>query len=156
MDLEQEVWTQVSRQIRIEHEGCHYLVRRHFPRMAFGLQDELIADMAGLMAAVGNFQAGHFLRFMGIDDSGAALPSGRFAHYQVPLSAHEEARKIVGKLLVAAARNLEEWLKPWEMAQWMKWRHLVIPALTWMSLEEMAAPGFPEAYAKLTDRRAHD
>jgi hypothetical protein len=150
MGIEPEEWIRVSRLIRLEHEGCHYLVRRFYPRIVFGLQDELVADFAGLMAAFGEFRAAHFLRFMGIDDSGVARPAGRFAHYQRPLTENEDAKAAVGRLLVAAAKNVEAMFKTWDMARWLRQRHVVIPALTWLGLEEIAAPGFAKSYAKIT------
>jgi hypothetical protein len=150
MGMEHDAWIKASRQIRLEHEGCHYLVRRFYPRIVFGLHDELVADFAGLMSAFGEFRAACFLRFMGIDDSGVAQPTGRFAHYQRPLTEHPEAKAAVGRLLVAAAQNLEAMFKLWDLARWTRQRQTVIPALTWLGLEEVAAPGFADSYATIT------
>jgi hypothetical protein len=150
MGMEDDAWIKISRLIRLEHEGCHYLVRRVYPRIVFGLHDELVADFAGLMSAFGEFRAAHFLRFMGIDDSGEAQPTGRFANYQRALTEQAAAKAAVGLLLVAAAKNLEAMCKSWDLARWTRQRQIVIPALTWLGLEEVAAPGFAESYAKIT------
>ena len=149
MGFTADEWLQVSRQIRLEHEGCHYLVRRLFPRLPFGFQDEVVADFAGLMGSLGKYKAASFLRFMGIDGNGNANSTGRAGFYMAGVADRPDVKHAVGVMLNAAAKNLEAAFSGWSLAQWQQQRHLVIAALTWMSFEEMAAPDFPETYTKL-------
>src|SRR5436305_10243935 len=66
-------WRELSLVIRRDHECAHYLTRRLFGSMRNNLLDELMADYAGLVGAVGRFRAGWFLRFLGLEDSPPGL-----------------------------------------------------------------------------------
>jgi hypothetical protein len=135
-------WRETSIAIRVDHECTHYLARRLFPRLKFGLQDELIADFVGLMSATGRFSAQTFLTFMGLERFPEYRSGGRFENYQTELRVSTEAFQAVGRLLVEAARLLEAAVADWGPARWDSERVPVIAALSHSSLEELAAGEF--------------
>ena len=132
-------WAKVSLRIRIEHESTHYVARRLFPRLKFGLQDELIADFSGLMQATGQFSATTFLTFMGLEHFPAYRPGGRFENYQKELRVSPESFLAVGWLLCEAARHLEAGVAGWPLGRWELQKVRLVALLTRSSLEEMAA-----------------
>jgi Family of unknown function (DUF7005) len=135
-------WREISIGIRVDHECTHYLARRLFPRLKFGLQDELIADFVGLMAATGRFSAQTFLTFMGLERFPDYRAGGRFENYQTELRVSTDAFQAVGRLLVEAARLLEAAVADWAPARWDSEKVPIIAALTHSSLEELAAGEF--------------
>ncbi|MGI8604512.1 MAG: DUF7005 family protein [Verrucomicrobiales bacterium] len=139
LGLTVEKWRDLSVAIRIDHECTHYLARRLFPRLKFGLQDELVADFAGLMSATGLFPAQMFLTFMGLENFPDYRTGGRFENYQKELGVSSDAFHAVGRLLVEASRHLERSFADWSAARWDSDRGTVIAALTHASLEELAA-----------------
>lgn len=82
-------WLACSLAIRRHHECAHYLTLRLFGAMHNLLADELLADCAGLVGAVGEFRADWFLRFLGLERPGAFREGGRLSNYRgsPPLSA---------------------------------------------------------------------
>lgn len=132
-------WPAVSLRIRVAHESTHYVARRLFPRLKFSLQDELIADFAGLMQATGSFAARTFLTFMGLEHFPSYRPGGRFENYQKELRVSPESFLAVGRLLVEAARHLEAGVAGWSPARWESQQVLLVAMLTAASLEDIAA-----------------
>ena len=65
LGLSPEAWARSSMVLRREHECLHYYTRRRYGTSANRLYDELLADYAGMQAALGKFSAELFLRFMG-------------------------------------------------------------------------------------------
>ena len=133
-------WHKLSRTIRLEHECTHYLTRRLFNSMQNNLLDELIADYRGIVAAVGYYRADWFTRFMGLESFPNYSEGGRLQNYrgQPPLS--NRAFKTLQALVVAAARNLEQFDRTY--AQELKFscnRHFCSIALTYLTLEELAS-----------------
>ena len=108
MGLENAEWQRLSLTIRLEHECTHYFTRRLFASMRNNLLDELIADYRGIVVATGGYRADWFMRFMGLADFPNYLEGGRLQNYrgQPPLS--DEAFKVLGALVKAAAENLED------------------------------------------------
>jgi hypothetical protein len=133
-------WIERSTTLRLHHESCHYLVRRLFPKLVFGIQDELVADFAGLMAATGSFRAPDFLLFMGLERFPEFRPGGRMANYHRKLTADAELGHAVARLLVEAARNLEAYFSPWDDARYRRERLRVLAVLTFLPLERLAGP----------------
>jgi hypothetical protein len=107
LGLAEPAWRQLSLIIRREHECAHYLTRRAFNTMQNNLIDELLADYLGLVAALGRFQAGWFLRFMGLERYPLYRQGGRLENYrgQPPLS--DRAFSVLQALVKSAAENLE-------------------------------------------------
>jgi hypothetical protein len=136
MGLSPGEWRRLSLIIRREHECTHYFTRRVFNSMQNNLIDELLADYMGLVAALGRFQAGWFLGFMGLEAFPLYRQGGRLQNYrsQPPLS--EGAFKILQALVKSAAENLEALdtrLRPEWAAQ------DIFLALTHLTLEEIAS-----------------
>ncbi|MEE2902337.1 MAG: hypothetical protein VYC39_08405 [Myxococcota bacterium] len=102
---ELEDWLSKSLSIRLEHECAHYFCRRVYGSMHNNFRDELIADYAGLVAAVGHFRADWFLKFMGLGADGTYDGEGRLDVYRGNLD--DDCLRIIGKVIVAAAENLE-------------------------------------------------
>ena len=102
---EREEWLSKSFAIRLEHECAHYFCRRVYGSMHNNFRDELIADYAGLVAAVGHFRADWFLKFMGLNADGRYNGEGRLDVYRGNLD--DDCLRIIGKVIVAAAKNLE-------------------------------------------------
>lgn len=105
VDYDEQVWLSKSFAIRLEHECAHYFCRRVYGSMHNNLRDELIADYAGIVAAEGHFRADLFLKFMGLDANGEYDGKGRMQVYRSELD--DTCWNIMGKILVAAAKNLE-------------------------------------------------
>lgn len=70
LGLTDGAWKDLSLLIRREHECTHYLTRRLFDAMRNHLLDELMADYAGITAAIGDYRSDWFLRFLGLEDDG--------------------------------------------------------------------------------------
>ncbi|MBT73616.1 MAG: hypothetical protein CMQ15_16545 [Gammaproteobacteria bacterium] len=100
-------WLQKSLIIRLEHECAHYFCRRVYGSMHNNIRDELIADYAGIVAAEGHFRADWFLHFMGLNEDGVYDGEGRMQVYRGDPELPDSAWAIMGKVLVAAAKNLE-------------------------------------------------
>jgi hypothetical protein len=139
MGLEDAEWVARSTTLRIHHEACHYLNRRLFPRLKFGLQDELIADFAGLMETTGSFQADEFLLFMGLERFPDYRAGGRLENYPRELGGTAEGTHAVALLLVKAARRLEAYFSGWDSARFAINKLRVLAALTWLPLEVLAS-----------------
>ena len=77
-------WRTASMTIRLEHECAHYVTKRLFGLMQHNLLDELVADYAGVTAAIGVFKPAWFQQFMGIEDENAYRSGGRLENYRGP------------------------------------------------------------------------
>lgn len=138
MGLEEQEWLARSTSLRIHHEACHYVNRRLFPRLKFGLQDELIADFAGLMETTGSFRADDFLLFMGLERFPDYRAGGRLENYPRELGTTAEGTHAVALMLVKAARHLEAYFSGWDSARYLINKLRVLAALTWLPLEVLA------------------
>ena len=106
LDLDDDAWTALSRDIRLHHECAHYFTRRVHGAVHASLLDELAADFMGISLAAGRYRAGWFLRFMGIDRCGTHA-GGRMGNYVGEIPAGSAAFDVLRRLLIAAASNLE-------------------------------------------------
>jgi hypothetical protein len=100
-------WLRTSFIIRREHECAHYFTRRAFGAMRNTLVDELIADYAGIVAAVGRFRADWFLHFLGIDRTGGCRADGRIHNYRGTPALSDEAFAVLRAVVTRAADALE-------------------------------------------------
>lgn len=127
-------WLRLSLVIRLEHECTHYFTRRLFNSMRNNPLDELIADYRGIVAAIGDYRADWFLRFMGLESFPNYRQGGRLQNYRGSLS--PGSFKILQSLVVSAARNLEAFqrqlLKPINPAA-------MLTTLCCLTLEELAS-----------------
>jgi hypothetical protein len=124
LGLEEAEWREMSLVIRREHECTHYFTRRLFGSMRNNLLDELIADYAGITAAIGRFRADWCLRFL----------SARLEIYRGNPPLSDGAFRILPTLLQAAAENLERF--DVGLAE----RAAIIAALASLRLEDLASP----------------
>ncbi|MBW8879009.1 MAG: hypothetical protein JF614_29055 [Acidobacteria bacterium] len=152
LGLGEAEWRELSLVIRRDHECAHYLTRRLFGSMRNNLLDELMADYAGLVGAVGRFRAGWFLRFLGLEDFPRYRAGARLDLYrgQPPLS--DGAYRVLQRLIREAALSLERFdarlsgpRSPAETA-------LTLAALASLRLEDLAAPEAEERIERAVDR----
>lgn len=80
--LPEAAWRDASLVLRLEHECAHYVTRRLFGSMRNALPDELLADHAGLVAALGRYDAAHAARFLGLDDAPPVRAGARLHAYR--------------------------------------------------------------------------
>jgi hypothetical protein len=133
-------WRDLSLRIRLEHECTHYFTRRLFNSMQNNLLDELIADYRGMVAAIGQYRADWFLRFMGLESFPNYRASGRLQNYrgQPPLS--DGAFQVLQALMVAASKNLEYFDRQYvEELKQIQNQPLIAIALTYLTIEELAS-----------------
>ena len=105
--LDADEWLRLSRVVRLEHECAHYFTRRVFGSMRNSLHDELVADWAGITAAVGRFRRDWFLRFMGLEDHPRYRAGGRLENYRGTPPLSDAAFAVLRATVVRAADRLE-------------------------------------------------
>lgn len=107
LGLEPAGWRAISGLLRRDHEAFHYLTFRLSGRVRSHLLDEVLADLAGLLATPLPYRAATALRFLGIDEQGALRQGARLHLYvgEPPLAGEDLATAV--ELTVAATRNLE-------------------------------------------------
>jgi hypothetical protein len=138
MGLDPSEWNRRSTAIRLHHESCHYIARRLFPELKFGIQDELVADFVGLTEATGRFRAADFLHFMGLENHPECRADGRLKTYDRKLMQEPEASEAIARLLVAAAGTLEEFFSTWEVVRYHREKLRIVASLTHLPLELLA------------------
>ena len=92
LGLSEAEWRGLSLTIRKYHELTHFICRGLRPQDVDAIRDEIIADMIGLVAAFGRYDAALARRFLGID-GGNCRPGGRLAHYVTPEALDEAAER---------------------------------------------------------------
>lgn len=141
LGLEAHRWRRLSRIIRRDHECAHYLTVRLFGRMRSHASEELLADYAGLVAAIGRFRADWFLRFMGIDGPGRVSPEGRLTIYRGDPPLSDGALCTLAEVLRSAASALERFDATWlGEDRSLGARARVLAALATLRLDELASP----------------
>jgi hypothetical protein len=126
-------WADISTRIRIEHEYTHYLTVRLFNDMQNHMLDELLADYAGLVAAVGTFDLSLFFHFLGLENYPQFRPSGRMQNYRgtPPLSDADFVQ--LQQLVIQAAQHVSQFSRQTSQP------HLInVLTLTQFSLAELA------------------
>jgi hypothetical protein len=146
LGLDEPTWREVSLALRRDHECAHYFTRRLFGSMRNHLLDELIADYAGMVAAIGRFRADWFLRFLGLEAFPRFRPEGRLSIYRGQPLLSEGAFRVLQALTREAALHLERFdaalpAGPRSLAE----RARAITALASLRIEDLAAPGGEEA-----------
>jgi hypothetical protein len=137
--LTEEEWRAKSLIIRCEHESTHYFTKRILFSMQNNLLDELIADCAGITAALGYFNADWFLAFVGLEQYPAYRKGGRLQNYRGVPPLSDGAFTILQRLVYHAAKNLEIWTQTHQETHLpgMPLSQLIL-ALTRVTLEELA------------------
>jgi hypothetical protein len=133
--LDEGQWLARSTVLRLTHEFTHYLTKRLYGVMSLNLLDEIIADCAGMTAALGTFRAVWFLRCLGLDTFPAMRPDGRVHTYRGDLD--DAAFALLCALTVAAAQGLEGLVaRHYHPAAHTR----LVLALTRLTLESLADP----------------
>ncbi|HEX3553757.1 MAG TPA: hypothetical protein VIA62_11075 [Thermoanaerobaculia bacterium] len=148
LGLGEAEWRELSLVIRRDHECAHYLTRRLFGSMRNNLLDELMADYAGLVGAVGRFRADWFLRFLGLEDFPRYRAGARLDLYRGKPPLSDGAYRVLQRLIREAALSLERFdarRAPAETA-------LTLAALAYLRLEDLAAPGAEERIQEAVER----
>ena len=108
-----EEWLALSHEIRKYHELAHFVSRRLFPENVDAVRDEVLADMNGIIAAIGHYDAELAGKFLGVRN-GSYVPGGRLENY-VPAEDLESASERVRDMLEALRRDFSAPSKPFEM-----------------------------------------
>jgi hypothetical protein len=153
LGLGEAEWRELSLVIRRDHECAHYLTRRLFGSMRNNLLDELMADYAGLVGAVGRFRADWFLRFLGLEDFPRYRAGARLDLYRGKPPLSDGAFVVLQRLIREAALSLERFdarrqpgpRTPAETA-------LTLAALASLRLEDLASPGAEERIGQAIER----
>lgn len=145
LGLAEDEWKAISLAIRREHECTHYFTKRVLGSMRNNLHDEILADYAGMAAALGRFRADWFLRFLGIAEPEGLRPGARLEIYRGKPPLSDGAFQELQGIARTAAANVERFdagepgtsRNPRE-------RTVRLLALATHRLEELAAPGGAE------------
>jgi hypothetical protein len=149
LELDWQTWLSLSGQIRLAHECAHYLTKRLFGVVRRHLHDELLADYAGIVAAIGRYRADWFLRFMGLEAYPAYRVGGRLENYLDPAGQQEPIFTQVKAMLVAAAYNLERFDRSLTPQQRLpNQQGAILCALAGTSLVDLAAAGGDKVLAE--------
>jgi hypothetical protein len=151
MGMSSAEWLQTSFVIRLAHECTHYLALRLFGALLDRPVDEVIADYVGIAASCGRFRADWFLRFMGLEDFPNYQQGRRLENYrgQPPMS--DDAFQVLQGLVRAAALNMERFdAEHFGDSRQPRDRALLAPALSRLTLEEMASPTFLKTMKQAT------
>ena len=105
--LSEEEWRKISFLIRREHECTHYFTERVFGSARNNMFDELIADYAGIIKALGRYDAKWFLTFAGLENYPKYRQGGRMEHYRGNPPLSDGAFIILQRLVYQCALNLE-------------------------------------------------
>ncbi|MBI2566850.1 MAG: hypothetical protein HYV63_07465 [Candidatus Schekmanbacteria bacterium] len=158
LDLAAERWANLTATIRVEHECVHYLTKRVFGRMRTNALDELLADYAGISAALGRFRASWFLRFVGLEAFPDYREGGRLQNYKGNPPLSDPAFRVLCRLVHQAALNLERFAHERDHADppAMVERTAELLAIAGFSLEALAEEASPVALrAALAEVRRH-
>jgi hypothetical protein len=149
LGLPEAEWREMSLILRRDHECAHYLTRRLFGSMRNNLHDELIADYAGITAALGHYRAAWFLRFLGLEDAPAYRPGGRVDLYRGDPPLSDGAFRQLHGMIKQVAETVERFDagRPDDPRE----RVLAVLALAVLGLEELAAPDGEERLRRTVD-----
>jgi hypothetical protein len=142
LGLAEEEWRDLSLVLRRDHECAHYLTRRIFGSMRNNLHDELIADYAGITAAIGHYRAAWFLRFLGLEEFPAYRDGGRLDLYRGDPPLSDGAFRQLHAMVRDVAETVERFDagRPDDPRE----RALAVLALAVLGLEDLAGPGGEE------------
>jgi hypothetical protein len=152
LGLDEGEWRQLSLVIRRDHECAHYLTRRLFGSMRNNLLDELMADYAGLIGATGRFNAGWFLRFLGLEDFPRYRAGARLDLYRGKPLLSDGAFRVLQRLIREAALNLERFDAGRSQDRTPAGTARTLAALASLRLEDLAAPGAEERIREAVER----
>ncbi|MDR1482833.1 MAG: hypothetical protein LBI74_09420 [Synergistaceae bacterium] len=135
--LGDDEWLEKSFVLRLHHECCHYFTLRVLGGMKTHALDEIIADCAGQLAALGRYDASLQRKFFGLEDRERIAPGGRLGFYVRNLS--KGATYAVCRKVNEALDGLEGYLeKNAEMAHISRRPELIV------KLAALGLPGIAE------------
>ena len=108
-----EEWLSLSHEIRKFHELAHFVSRTLFPENKSPVRDEVLADMNGVIAALGHYDFSLAGKFFGLRE-GKYIPGGRLENYVSPQELDDAAGKAVEMLNVLKSRCSKP-SKPFEL-----------------------------------------
>jgi len=152
LGLDEGEWRRLSLVIRRDHECAHYLTRRLFGSMRNNLLDELMADYAGLVGATGHFDAGWFLRFLGLQDFPRYRDGARLDLYRGKPPLSDGAFRVLQRLIREAALSLERFDAGQPQDRTPAGTARTLAALASLRLEDLAAPGAEERIGEAVER----
>jgi len=138
LGLPEEKWRELSLTLRRDHECAHYLTRRIFGSMRNNLHDELLADYAGITAAVGRYRAAWFLRFLGLEGFPAYRAGGRLDLYRGDPPLSDGAFRQLHAMIKDVAETVERFDAG--RPDGPRERALAVLALAVLGLEALAGP----------------
>ncbi len=145
MGLAEAEWRALSLKIRLEHECTHYFTKRVLGVMRRHVFDELLADYAGIVAALGHFRADWFLQFMGLEAYPRYREGGRLQNYLDGMQPQDESFQEVAACLKKAAENLARFDQQLTDAdRSLSQFALVLLAICHFTLPELASETAPE------------
>jgi len=148
LGVDKDRWKELSHEIRLGHELCHYFCKRVLLSARSNALDEILADYCGIVRAAGRFRSDWSLRFLGLEDPSAYRRGGRLENYAKDLS--QPAFAVLCSLVAAAAANLEALDD--RLAGNPPDPYRVVMALAAFSLEELAAArAVPRMQERYTD-----
>jgi hypothetical protein len=132
-------WEETSLAIRREHECTHYFTLRVFGGLQHNLLEELLADLVGLIAATGRYDARFAARFLGLEAFPVYRSGGRLENY-LPDGLSDAAFDVLAQVVVDAIDGLVTAIDahPAALDDRNELARLIW-ALTPLSLEELAA-----------------
>ena len=150
VDVAAAEWPELSLRIRLDHECAHYFTRRLFGSMRNMLLDELLADYAGIVGAIGRYRADWFLRFVGLERFPHYREGGRLQNYRGAPALSDGAflvlQRIVQRAVVAVESFDRQLTTAWRAADGTA---RVLTALATCTLEDLAAD---DAVSLLSER----
>ena len=111
-DYAEEKWLDLSLTIRKYHELAHFVSRRLYPDNQDAVRDEVLADMNGVIAALGQFDAHLTGLFLGVENG--EYIGGRLENY-VPRGELSAAVERVRKMLAVLDAEYSGASKPFEI-----------------------------------------
>jgi hypothetical protein len=109
---DEQSWRGLSIDIRREHECTHYFTYRVLGSMRNNLQDELIADYAGLVRALGGYRSDLALLFFGLEGFPRYRAGGRLENYRGKPPLSDRAFEVLQRMVHAAVGNMERMAGP--------------------------------------------
>lgn len=148
LDLEEAAWRELSVSIRLEHEATHYFTRQVLGSAGNHPTDELLADYAGVVSALGSYRADWALWFLGLEGFPAYRQGGRLQNYLGDPPVSPGSFAVLQPLVYAAVQGLEAFDHQVRADAEPALPDLVL-AVAGLRLEELAAP---DASRRLLDR----
>lgn len=112
-----EEWLRLSYTIRKYHELAHFFSRTLYIENKDAVRDEVLADMNGIIAALGHFDAQLEGKFLGIRNG--VYTGGRLENYVEPEKLSSAVSR-VSEMLAYLEKNCTGEQKPFEYLEWLE------------------------------------